>query len=81
MMLQIRDKSLKITFNFATENAKPQIDAAARRVFFVFPSCCTVHSEAEIETTKDQKPSAPPVSQPLGQSWACGVRRAASRLK
>lgn len=34
MMLQIRDKSLKITFNFATENAKPQIDAAARRGFF-----------------------------------------------
>lgn len=38
MMLQIRDKSLKITFNFATENAKPQIDATARRGFFFFAS-------------------------------------------
>lgn len=27
MMLQIRDKSLKITFNFAAQNAKPRIDA------------------------------------------------------
>lgn len=27
MMLQIRDKSLKITFNFAAQNAKLRIDA------------------------------------------------------
>lgn len=27
IILKIRDKSLKITFNFAAQNAKPRIDA------------------------------------------------------